>query len=222
MSFPPEWDHLYRDGKQRSVWPWSDVVSYVHRHAAPKDGFGRVLEIGCGAGANISFFLKLGVDYSAIEGSPSAVVALCEAFPELRHRIAVGNFCEAIPFAGPFDLVVDRAALTHNDTAAIRDALHLISEALRPGGKLIGIDWFSADHSDAGRGRLVDAHTRTDIPSGQFAGVGTVHFADRSHLVDLLGNAGFVIERLEHKTSERLVPAEDGRFAAWNFVAVRP
>jgi SAM-dependent methyltransferase len=222
MSFSQEWDCVYGDDRHRSIWPWSDVVSYVHRHAAPRDGFRRVLELGCGAGANIPFFLKLGMDYWGIEGSSFAVAALRDTFPELKHKIAVGDFTDSIPLPGPFGLVLDRAALTHNPTTAIQSALRLVFELLRPSGKLIGIDWFSASHSDTGRGRPVDAHTRTDIPSGQFQGVGAVHFADRDHLTELLTTAGFTLERLEHKRSEMLVPDEGVRFAAWNFVAIKP
>lgn len=221
-GFSHEWDRLYRDGRQRTVWPWSDIVSLVYRHALPANGFRRVIELGCGAGANIPFFLKLGCDYCAIEGSEAAVADLHRAFPELQPRIRLGDFTKVLPFEGPFDLAVDRSSLTHNNVAAVRNALDLVFDALRPGGKFVGVDWFSAAHSDATCGRAVDAFSRADIPGGQFHGVGTVHFADRAHLVALLDGAGFVIERLEHKEIERIVPVEPGRFAAWNFVAVKP
>jgi SAM-dependent methyltransferase len=221
MSFSAEWDQAYREARQISVWPWSDLVSYVYRYARSEDGFRRVLELGCGAGANIPFFRQLGVHYWAIEGSDYAVKALREKFPELDEKIVVGDFTRSIPFEGPFDLVVDRASLTHNTTATIRQALALISLKMPAGSKLIGIDWFSAAHADAGKGKALDSHTRTEIASGQFQGVGAVHFADQDHLVGLLVAAGLVVERLEHKQIERLVPAEDDRLASWNFVAVK-
>jgi SAM-dependent methyltransferase len=136
--------------------------------------------------------------------------------------IKIGDFTQSLPFEGPFDLVVDRASVTHNATAAIRRAVELVFSQLRSGGKLIGIDWFSAAHPDAGLGRAIDVNTRTDVKDGQFEGVGIVHFSDRGHLSDLLGTAGFAIERLEHKLVERMVPADGGSLATWNFVAVRP
>lgn len=222
MTFSPEWDAAYRDAKHLSTWPWSDLVSYVYRYARPDGGYRCVLECGCGAGANIQFFVNLGMDYYGIEGSGNIVAHLHERFPALKDRIVVGDFTRAIPYAETFDLVVDRASLTHNTDAAISRALALIFDCLRPGGKLIGIDWFSMEHSDAKSGDVVDAWTRTNIRNGQFSGVGAVHFSDREHLHGLLRASGFEIERLEHKLVDTVVPEGNNRFAAWNFVAVKP
>jgi SAM-dependent methyltransferase len=222
VTFSPEWDAAYGNAKHLSTWPWSDLVSYVLRYARPDGGYRRVLECGCGAGANIPFFANLGMDYFAIEGSGNMVARLHERFPGLKERIAVGDFTQAIPFTETFDLIVDRAALTHNTTQAIRRALSIIFGRVRPGGKLIGVDWFSMEHSDAKLGDAVDAWTRTNIRNGQFSGVGMVHFSDCEHLRGLLRESGFEIERLEHKQVDTVVPEGHNRFAAWNFVAVKP
>ena len=221
MSFSQEWDDRFRANQNISIWPWSDVVSYVNRHARPGDGFRRVLELGCGAGANIPFFLKMNMEYAAIEGSATIVARLHERFPELKGRVVAGDFTQEIPFEGPFDIVLDRSAMTHNSTVAIRRTLNAVFRRLRRGGKLIGVDWFSTSHQDSGRGDALDGFTRTNIPSGQFAGVGAVHFSDQEHLVALLRGAGFAIERLEHKQSATVIPEAGGQFAAWNFVAAR-
>lgn len=222
MTFSPEWEQLYCDNAHMSIWPWSDLVSYVHRYAKPAASFQRVLELGCGAGANIPFFLKLGVDYCAIEGSPAIVDRLHQAYPALREKILVGDFTRMLPFEGVFDLIVDRGSLTHNATAGIRDGLALAYQRLRPGGKFIGIDWFSSAHSSAGLGSAFDSHTRTDVASGHLAGTGKVHFCDREHLLGLLSEAGYQVERLEHKQNDIFIPADGERFACWNFVAVKP
>jgi SAM-dependent methyltransferase len=194
----------------------------VYRYARFDQGFSRVLECGCGAGANIPFFIKLGVEYFGVDGSTHIVSTLHKQYPDLKDRIAVGDFTRAIPFAQTFDLAVDRAAITHNTTEAIRRALMLVFGRLRSGGKIIGIDWFAADHSDASEGERADPWTRTNIIDGSFADVGVVHFSDSDHLVNLLESAGFAIERLEHKQTETMVPKSANRIAAWNFVAVKP
>jgi SAM-dependent methyltransferase len=222
MTFSREWDQAYRNSRHASIWPWSDLVSYVHRYAKPSDGFRSVLELGCGEGANIPFFIALGIDYFAIEGSTFAVVQLNKRFPELKDKIAVGDFTQTIPFTDPFDLVVDRSSMTCNRTAAILNTLLLVSKALRSGGKLIGIDWFSSSHSSAASGEPLDSHTRTNIPTGHLSGTGAVHFSDHDHLVHLLGSTGFRIERLEKKESETSIPFDGERVATWNFVAVKP
>lgn len=216
-SFSQQWEDSYQSNTHLSIWPWSDLVSYVYRYARPSGPGFRVLELGPGAGANISLFRHLGADYHGIEGSPTMVAALRERFPEYGSQIIMGDFVEHIPFEGRFDLVVDRAALTHNATAPIRKCIAKVKDLLAPGGLFIGIDWFSTRHGDFAKGEPGgDDHTRTRYASGQFKGVGRVHFSDENHLRDLL--SGFDIVVLDHKTVETTLPAPN-IFASWNFAA---
>ena len=53
-----EWEQTYKNGKQLSVWPWTKLISLVKRHTDIKQSM-RVLELGCGVGANIPFFVSL-------------------------------------------------------------------------------------------------------------------------------------------------------------------
>ena len=134
MGFSSGWDSTYRTGQHMSEWPWSELVSLVHRHAKPENGYRRVLELGCGAGANIPFLQSLGMDYCAVEGSSFIVARLRARFPEIAANIVVGDFTRKIPFTSRFDLVIDRASVTHNTTTGIRRALALVADVLRSGG----------------------------------------------------------------------------------------
>lgn len=201
-----------------SVWPWTDLVSFVMRHARPTGPGFRVLELGCGAGANIPFFHGLGVEYFAVEGSPAIVEKLKDSYPALKNNIVAADFTLGIPFDGEFDLVVDRASLTHNTTAAITRALDEIHEKLKPGGKYIGIDWFSTAYSDYLKGFAAgDEYTRTGFLEGSFVGVGRVHFSDKPHLLKLFNK--FEVTVLEHKIIQRELPDDGWHFASWNMVA---
>lgn len=222
MSFSHEWNEAFKNATHLSVWPWSDLVSHVMRHAQPVNPEYKVLELGCGAGANIPFFRWLKVDYSAVEGSPAIVEKLWERFPDLKEKIVVADFTRVIPFGDRFDLIVDRASLTHNSTSAIKNALALVKKVLKPEGKFIGIDWFSTHHTDYSEGRdAEDDFTRKDIQSGPFCDVGRVHFSDRTHLEYLFEDFEFLT--LEHKTVHKKVPLGkiEHCFAMWNFI-VKP
>lgn len=216
MAFSNEWDEVYRRGAQDSVWPWSDLVSYVMRYSRPTGGIFRVLELGCGAGANIPFFASLGVEYFGIEGSPTMVDRLRKRYPEMQDRILVTDFTREIPIDGEFDLVVDRSSLTHNATVDIVRCLGMIHNKLKVGGAFIGIDWFSTCHSDYQHGiEQVDRFTRGEYQEGRFADVGQVHFSDEPHLFDLFRHFEFLA--LEHKVIEYYVPINDWSYASWNF-----
>lgn len=221
MSFSKEWDERYNADTNLSIWPWSDVVSYVMRYARPNTADCRVLELGCGAGANIPFFQNLGVQYYSIEGSISIVERLWERFPALKDRIVAGDFTADIPFPEQFDLIVDRSSLTHNTTSAIHGCLELVYQKLKPNGKFIGIDWFSTLHPDSKNGVPdEDIYTRRDFTHGQFAHVGRVHFSDKAHLLELFSK--YEITIMEHKIIQREIPETGLTLAVWNFVAEKP
>jgi SAM-dependent methyltransferase len=220
MSFSAEWDQRYKENTHLSIWPWSDLVSLVRRHCRQLEG-ARVLELGCGAGANIPFFQSLGVQYHAMEGSGSMVRRLRDRFPALAPTIAAADFTAEQVFAPGFDLIVDRASLTHNSTSAIENSLRLTWKALKPGAYFIGVDWFSTKYSEFERGdEDVDKYTRTNYADGPFAGVGRVHFSDLAHLRALFSR--FEVILIEEKIIQRAVPESKGQFASWNIVVRKP
>ena len=223
MSFSTEWDEAYRANRHMSQWPWSALVSAVTRHAPPHGGFRRVLELGCGVGANVPFFLEQGVDYHSVEGSKTAVAFVHERFPELSKNVVLGDYTKEIPFTGEFDLVVDRSSLTCNDTESISRCMDLLRPLLRKGGRFIAVDWFSVDHGDYAVGRNVDGrYTRTDFSEGAFVGAGDIHFFDRQHLLSFFG--GYRVLTLQHETiAEECLDGETRTktIAKWNIVAER-
>ena len=51
------WEEIYKVNRHMATWPWSDIVSDVMILKPSKNL--KVLEIGCGPGANIPFFLDI-------------------------------------------------------------------------------------------------------------------------------------------------------------------
>lgn len=218
MSFSEEWDKIYSKGQQIAVWPWSDLISYVIRYSKPDKTPFSVLELGCGAAANIPFFKRLGVDYYGLEGSPSIVNQLHTTYPDLKDKIIAADFTTDFHFEKKFDLIFDRASVTHNNSDSIVRCISLVKSHLKPNGKYIGIDWFSTMHDHYQEGDFDgDRYTRSSIPIGQFQGVGKVHFSDKAHLEDLFRE--FEIIQLDHKIVKTEIPDTNHTFASWNFVA---
>jgi 2-polyprenyl-3-methyl-5-hydroxy-6-metoxy-1,4-benzoquinol methylase len=91
----------------------------------------RVLDVGCGDGAlfrllgdRISF--GLGIDPALISGAESG-----------RTRLIAGAFPEAMPKAGPFDVITLLAVLEHVPREQQDSFLHACAGRLAPGGLLV-------------------------------------------------------------------------------------
>ena len=218
------WEETYSVGKHINNWPWSDVVSLFFRYQAqlPQRSHVRrmkVLELGSGTGNNIAFWKSVGAEYSGVDQSVTAVAKTLEKFPELQNNILVGDFSNSLAASEEFDIICDRAAVTHGTTREISETLKASHQALKEGGLFSGVDWFSKRHSDYLLPSTVkDEHTRSDFMSRQFTGVGKVHFSDRQHLLELFND--FQILELSEKVITKSYPEIDNHvFAFWNIVA---
>lgn len=220
MNFSKEWESAYIRNAQMSIWPWSDVVTYVMRYIKPTGKKFSVLDLGCGSGANIPFFLALGVDYYGIDGSETIIRNVGKRYPKIADRLVCGDFTQNLPFSNKFDLIVDRSSLTLNTSAAIKSCLDkLIYKALKPGGKFLGVDWFSTLHSDFPEGKPIinDLYAKKGYQDGQFGKLGIIHFTNEEHLKKLFSKFNIIF--LEQKFYQREIPDDNYVFAAWNFVA---
>lgn len=218
MAFSKEWDDVYKSGAHDSQWPWSDVVALTCRYFKEREGL-KVLELGCGAGANILFFEKIGAKYYGIEGSGYQANRLRERFHSQNVFIKAGDFTQIIPFDEKFDLIFDRGAITCNTTESIRNAMSMVSEKLSWGGYFFGIDWFSDKHYGFMQRyenvRKIDDRTYV-FSDGYFSGLGDMHFFDRGHIEDLLSE--FEIVSLEERVVTHFLPRNE-IWATWNVVA---
>lgn len=220
MAFSTEWENEYAKGRQFSLYPWSDLVSLVMRFAPPEGLPGRppkVLEIGCGVGANIPFFLEEGFAYYAVEGSASAVSYVKKRWGK-GVDILCADFTEALPYEeGFFDLVVDRSSTPHNRAEGIARVVAGAKKVLKEGCLFIASDWFSVADTEFGKGEKLEEHTFRDIQTGPFAAIGTVHFFSRQELLELF--SGWEVLFLEHKLLEGHIPQKGTRTGRWNLVA---
>lgn len=217
MGFSQEWETIYQTGAHNSIWPWSDVVSKVNRYYKGENGI-KVLELGCGAGANIPFFVSFGAEYCGVEGSITEVKKLNQRFSGQNVLVKQGDFTKEIPFDTAFDLILDRSSVTHNTTKDIQKTIQMVFNTLKPGGYYFGIDWFSTKYGifsdDSEEYDEIDSHTRV-FRSGYFEGLGNVHFSDEKHIRELFSEHEIV--ELYEKVQLHVFP-EKQTIAHWNFV----
>ncbi len=182
MNVSYEWERFYAAGE----FPDGTYPHYEKLFSSFVSSADRMLELGAGTGTEIDFFTKyMKFGYHGIDGSRGSISHLHGSYPILAERIKCADFTKEIPFDGKFDLICDRASISHNDLESIRACLALVFDALNPGGIFIGCDWFSTWHSEFTRGEKLWGNTRTGYKDGQFQGIGKVHFSDEAELVEL-------------------------------------
>jgi SAM-dependent methyltransferase len=104
------------------------------------DGCKTILDIGCGAGRNIHYFLKNSYDVFAVDQDAAAVERVRTLALSLASGISPDNFTIAkaddLPFAdASFDLVISSAVLHFaNDTGHFEAMLSEAWRVLKPGG----------------------------------------------------------------------------------------
>ena len=220
MAFSKEWEDIYKKGEQFAAWPWPGIISRAYR-VLKLNGTEKVLELGCGSGANISFFKDI-VSYYGIDGSKTIVDYVSKKFPELKDNIMVGDFTKELCFpANYFDLIFDHYSITFNDTKSIINTLALIKNKLRKGGFFIGSMWCSDKHSEIANGLPYDGDTftRHGYKDGMFAGAGDIHFCSYEHLVELFTK--FNILEIEHRIDQQCLGSKRSQEAYWNLVVTK-
>ena len=222
MPFSEEWEEAYKNNTNISIWPWTDLVSMFY-HYFPKSKTDyqtmNVLELGCGAGANIPFFDSIGVNYDSVEGSHVETEILQKKYRGEKICIKEGDFSKGIPFDKMYDLIFDRAALSHNETNDIRIIIQNAYDKLKRGGYYFGINWFSTKEIEFENKidikEVLDERSFKFCGKGTYAGLGSVHFTDKEELLELFSQ--FVPKEISLKSIETIFPYEDSSYQ-WNFV----
>ncbi len=221
QSFDSIWERIYGSGQQLNRYPYSSVVTFLFRHhpRKKKPAQTRVLEVGCGAGNNLSLVAQEGFDATGIDASELAISHARKWFAEkgLRADLRVADFA-ALPFEGAsFDLVIERAAFSQAPKPVVQKAVHEVTRVLVPGGVL-----HSEIYSDraTARGPEIDGGMIL-TEEGPYAGVGQMAFYSRSEIEALF--AGMLeIEKLHHVESIDMSAKPYEVYANWEIWARKP
>jgi SAM-dependent methyltransferase len=222
MSLDPVWEEKYANGHEQR-YPWDLVVSFVLRNA-PRDrarSSVRILEVGCGTGANIRFAAAEGFTVSGVDGSTHAIARAKKRFEQegLEGDLRVGDFT-ALPFEDScFDLVIDRAALTCCGAGALSIALGEIWRVLKPEGRFL-FNPYSDTHTGYRTGQAGPDNVIERIPDGDLAGVGQIHFVSRSE-VDMLFRHGWRLLSVKRMELTEMLGRESPLHGEWRVIAAK-
>jgi SAM-dependent methyltransferase len=187
------WDSIWEEVFRSQPWgkyPSEDVIRFVARHfyKVPDRGSVKILEVGCGTGANLWYIANEGFAAYGIDGSASAI-ATCRQRMDAevlgwKGVLTEGDVC-SLPYSDDFfDAVIDNECIYAN---LYDDARRIYQEAhrvLKPGGKLYSKTFVSGMVGD-GTGFKV-GHNAWLVAVGPLAGKGPSRFTSESEIDGLL------------------------------------
>lgn len=216
----PVWEQKYVDGFEQR-YPWDSVVSFIYRYSRSDVDRAniRVLEVGFGCGSNLWFAAREGFAVFGIEASETAVSYAKRRFTEegLDGDLLQGDFT-TLPFSSNyFDLVIDRAALTHVGKSEHQKAIAEIHRVLKPGG-YFHYNAYAESHSSNAGGVVGAGDVRFNIEQGSLQGVGQVYFPSKAD-VDSLFLKGWRVNALQLREFCDLLASKTMVHSDWLVIA---
>ena len=193
------WEEIFRT-RNWGKYPPEHVVRGVARnfYSRPNRAEVRLLEIGCGPGANVWFMAREGFPVAGIDGSPTAIAQAQQrlAHERLSADLRVGDYI-ALPWDdGSFDGVIENVSLYCNRWTAIQQALREVRRVLKPGAPFLS-SFFTNRTWGYGLGTEVEPDGFVDIREGPIAGKGFCLFLKRERISELFsGFSDVVVERI--------------------------
>lgn len=198
------WDPVWEDifvSREWGKYPSEDLVRFVARnfYDVPDRSAVRLLEVGCGPGANLWYVAREGFSFVGIDGSGTAIdkatSRLDAECPGWRGRgeLKVGDIVKLPYECDSFDAVIDNEALYCNGFEAACTIYSEILRVLKPGGLLYSRTFASGSWGD-GTGECIGRSSWL-CSDGPLAGKGLSRFTAEDEIPILLN--GFEMCSLE-------------------------
>ncbi|HEY6330587.1 MAG TPA: class I SAM-dependent methyltransferase [Blastocatellia bacterium] len=191
LSWDSTWESTFRK-REWGKYPPEELIRFAARNLRDKPDRKKikVLELGCGPGANLWFFAREGFDVYGIDGSETAISQASQYLDEgrLKANLRVGDVVNLAGFypGVVFDAVADVACLQHNRIEAIRDTVSQANCLLKPGGKLFSMMVAAGSYGEA-LGTQVAPGTYVDIVDGPLKDAGLSHLSTLEEILDIFG-----------------------------------
>jgi SAM-dependent methyltransferase len=198
-TWDPLWEDIFRS-KSWGRYPPEHIVRFIARaFSGVRDRRTiRLLEIGCGPGANIWFMAREGFSVCGIDGSGTAIERATKrlATEGLMADLRVGDYAQLPWSDSTFDGAVENVSLYSNPSAAIDRALKEVHRVLRPGAPFLS-SFFSDRTWGYGEGNMVERDGFVDLREGPLAGAGFCLFLNRGRVYEVFhAFADIAVERV--------------------------
>jgi ubiquinone/menaquinone biosynthesis C-methylase UbiE len=187
-SWDPTWERVFQE-QEWGKYPPESLIRFIARNYYNRDRKNvRILEIGCGPGANIWYLAREGFNAYGIDRSRTAIKQAQQRLADerLTAHFKVGDILK-LPYPDDyFDVVIDIACLYANPKDAARRMLREVRRVLRPSGQLFSQTFSERMYTGKNR-KTVGELEYEDISDGPFAGNGFVRLTDQKTIDELYG-----------------------------------
>jgi SAM-dependent methyltransferase len=200
-TWDPVWEKIFQE-RDWGKYPPEHVIRFVARNFSGTVARSevRLLEIGCGPGANLWFMAREGFSVSGIDGSSTAIQRCRErlAAEGLSADLQVGDFAR-LPWPDhSFDAVVENVSLGANPWTAIQRALQEVLRVLKPGAPFLS-SFFTERTWGYGQGNMIESDGFVNLSEGPLAGKGFCLFLTRAKVPALFNDfSGTNVERISY------------------------
>ncbi|MCG7552486.1 class I SAM-dependent methyltransferase [Pseudoalteromonas piscicida] len=187
------WDKTWEDIFKSQAWgkyPGEDIVRFIARNYYKCEDrcAVKLLEIGCGPGANIWFMAREGFNVTGIDGSKTAIAQakarLDHEVPDWQGHLDIGDMIK-LPYSDKqFDCVLDIEASSTNSFENTQKIYQEAARVLKPNGLLYIRTFATGTWGDKTGEQL--AHNTYIPQEGPMAAKGLTRFTDEEDIVKLL------------------------------------
>jgi SAM-dependent methyltransferase len=219
MSWDPVWETVYRT-RAWGQYPGEDVIRFVKGRfgQAQERSQVRLLEVGCGSGANLWFMAREGFCAHGVDGSETAVLLAaerldreCPGWSSAGARVQVADVVR-LPYPDEFfDGELDVVAVCYCGFEEAQHAYREMARVAKPGARLFSRMFARGCWGD-GTGEAV-SRGMWRCSDGPLQGFGATRFVDEGEVEELLQGwtvagierSSFTLEGRRHEIRHLLV-----------------
>lgn len=215
MKFQSQWEEEHKK-REWGKYPCDSVIRFIARnfYQVSERKSIRILDAGCGTGANAWYLIREGFDVYGFDGSESAIKKLKARITQEHlsnaclEQFVVRDAMEIDYETNFFDAVIDNSMLPYLDDASIVEVLQNYKKVLRQNTGILfcgglheidgvyGLDTGTyLDIEDANKRWMIGK-----IQKGRLQGGYYHNFFSRQRITDLFGEPGFRDIRIDYFT----------------------
>lgn len=192
-SFSEEWEKIHSE-QEWGRYPSETVIRFVARnYYKSRRNEIKILDFGCGAGANTWYLAREGFDVYAFDGSQSAVLKAEKYLQEEGYSSVHFDVMDGATITYEdnfFDCVIDNVCIYANTSECIEKMYEQVYRVLKKGGRVF-TSCFGVGTTGYDTGTCLEEGTYKNIECGVLSGRAIAHFFKKDEFRNVLEKAGF-------------------------------